>query len=388
MISVARAAWCLTAGAMLLAHPAAAQTRAPMVLQTMQRVADWELAHLDGADHPPSVDAKEKLGWIRSTFYLGLTALADRSRDPKYGNAIFALGENAQWQLGPRPFHADDQLIAQTWIWTFARKHDPRMIAATRQRFDAVIKASPSGSLLMSAPDGCFQRWCWSDALFMGPPGWAALSSATGDLRYLAYADKEYRATTGLLFDPEQSLFYRDSSFKGRDGPDGRKIFWSRGNGWVYAGLARILQTLPPSSPSRSFYRDLFLRLSHKIVGLQKPDGCWAPSLLDRRRDPPPETSGTALFTYGLAWGVRAGLLPAPPYRAAAERGWACLGVALQPDGRLGWVQSQNDRPDTVSADDTQPFGAGAFLLAGSALYDLESSDRPVPSLTSSVGNR
>ena len=373
MPAAARALRCLASGAaLLLSLPAAAQTHtAPAILAQMQRVADWELAHLNQAAAPPSIDAQMPLGWMRSTFYTGLTALADRSADPKYADAIFALGAREHWRLGPRIFHADDQLIAQTWIWAYARRHDAGMIAATRQRFDAIIKANSAGSLLMSTPEGCFQRWCWSDALFMAPPAWIAFSAVTRDLRYLTYADKEYRATTAQLLDLDQSLFYRDSSFKDRSGPDGRKLFWSRGNGWVYAGLARILAALPPDSPSAAFYQGLFLRMSPKIARLQKADGCWSPSLLDPRAATPPETSGTGLFTFGLAWGVKTGLLSDPPYRAAAERGWTCLSRAVAADGRLGWVQSQSDRPDSVLKQDTQPYGAGAFLLAGSALYDL-----------------
>ena len=175
-----------------------------------------------------------------------------------------------------------------------------------------------------------------------------------------------------MLFDPDQSLFYRDSGFKGAAGPDGRKIFWSRGNGWVYASLARILSALPPASPSRGFYRDLFLRLSPKLVRLQKPNGCWPESLLDPRPDTPPETSGTGFLTYGLAWGIKARLLMDDRYRRAAERGWACLSGAVQPDGKLGWVQRPGDAPGLVTKRDTQPYGVGAFPLAGSAIYDLD----------------
>ena len=240
----ARAIGRLAFGAALLTYPAAAQApaAAPAILHQMQRVADWELAHL-GQRRCSALRRRQAAAGLdqERTFTADSPRWRTDPTDPKYADAIFALGEQEHWQLGPRPFHADDQLIAQSWIWAYSRTHDPRMIAAARQRFDAIIKANPSGSLLMSAPDGCFQRWCWSDALFMAPPGWIALSSVTHDPRYLAYADKEYRAATALLFDPDQSLFYRDSSFKGQNGSDGRKLFWSRGNGWVYAGLARIL---------------------------------------------------------------------------------------------------------------------------------------------------
>jgi rhamnogalacturonyl hydrolase YesR len=111
--------------------------------------------------------------------------------------------------------------------------------------------------------------------------------------------------------------------------------------------------------------------MSGKIVALQKPDGSWAPSLLDPSSATPPETSGTGFFTYGLAWGVRAGLLKEPAYRRAAERGWSLLAKAVKPDGKLGWVQQVGSQPDTVGPEHTQPFGVGAFLLAGGAMYDL-----------------
>ena len=363
--------------AMLFAFsgPVQAQDAARDILRKTELVADWELAHPANASAPFSRDSADPLGWIAGTFYTGLTALADRSDNPKYADAILALGEREGWRLGARAFHADDHEVAQNWIWAFNRKHDPRMIAAVRQRFDSILKANPSGSLLMvptSGPgDGCFRRWCWSDALFMGPPGWVALAGALHDPRYLVFADKEYRATAALLFDKDQALFYRDSSYMGRKGAHGEKIFWSRGNGWAYAGLARILTLLPPDSASHGQYADLFLRMSRKIVTLQKPDGSWPPSLLDPRNDTPLEASGTGFFTYGLAWGVKAGLLKDDMYRRAAERGWSALTRAVRPDGKLGFVQQQDAEPNAVRAEDTQPFGVGAFLLAGSAMFDL-----------------
>ncbi len=364
------------AGLLLLAPLSTFADEPKTILATMERVADWELAHPDTASVPPG-RARERnpLDWVVGTFYTGLTALADRSSNPRYTDAILTLGEQKNWGLGPLPFHADNYEVAQNWVWAYQRKHDPRMIAATRQRFDAIMAAHLSDSLLMvptSDPGGgCFRRWCWCDALFMAPMGWIRLSQAVNDPRYLAYADKEFRATTALLFDPSQSLYYRDSSYFGKTGPHGEKIFWSRGNGWVYAALARILATLPAQSPSRPYYQDLFLKMSRRLVTLQKPDGSWAPSLLDPRDNTPPETSGTGFFTFGLAYGVHAGLLKEPQYRHAAERGWSLLTKAVQPEGKLGWVQQVGSEPDSVAADYTQPFGVGAFLLAGSAMIDL-----------------
>ena len=360
---------------LLLSGGTAAADQPQSILSVMQRVADWELAHPGDASMPPARARNyDPLDWVVGSFYTGLTALADRSPDPRYANAIITLGEQKKWSLGPRVFHADDYEVAQNWVWAYRHKHDPRMIAAVRQRFDAIIAANPTTSLeMVPAADsgGCFKRWCWCDALFMGPMGWISLSQAVNDPRYLAYADKEFRATTAYLFDPNQALYYRDSSYFGKTGSHNEKIFWSRGNGWVYAGLARILATLPANSPSRPYYQDLFAKMSRKLVALQKPDGSWAPSLLDPRSDTPPETSGTGFFTFGLAYGVHAGLLKEPMYRGAAERGWAVLVKAVGPDGKLGWVQQVGSEPDSVAAGYTQPFGVGAFLLAGSAMIDL-----------------
>lgn len=362
--------------AMLAGGAAQAREKPGEILKTMEHVADWELAHPGAAFHPATgSDSASPLGWVVGAFYTGLTQLADRSDNPRYGDAILALGARHNWALGPRPFHADDQEVAQQWVWAYARKKDAAMIAPTRARFDAIIAADPQDSLMMvRAPGGiggCFRRWCWSDALFMAPPGWVALAQATGDDRYRKYADREFAATTALLFDKERGLYYRDSSFFGKKGEQGEPIFWSRGNGWAYAGLARILTMLPADAPSRPYYQDLFLRMSKALLPLQKADGTWAPSLLDPRKETPPETSGTAFFTYGFAWGVDHGLLKGAAYRRAADKGWAALGRAVGPDGKLGWVQQIGSKPDAVAADHTQPYGVGAFLLAGSAMYDL-----------------
>jgi rhamnogalacturonyl hydrolase YesR len=359
------------------------------ILSITQRVADWQLAHLNDRQANARPESYEPRGWVQGAFYVGLTALADRSSDPNHRQAVMQAGARENWQLGPRPFHADDHVIAQSWIWAYEHARDPKMIAPVRARFDAIIGAAPNTSLEFreGSPEleaACQDRWCWSDALFMGPPGWVELSRATGDPKYLAYADKEFWATAEALFSKDEQLFYRDSRFLTRKGPHGEKIFWSRGNGWVYAGLARIISFLPPDAPERARYVDLFRQMSDRIVGLQKPDGYWPVSLLGPPQETPPETSGTGFFTFGLAYGVASGMLTEPKYRTAAERGWAALVKAVEPDGKLGWVQQIGYAPDQVHREDTQLYGVGAFLLAGSAMIDLE---KPHPSFRLTLQN-
>ena len=340
------------------------------------KVADWQIANVGKpipAERPESYQTR---GWVMGAYYVGLTAFASVSKAPRFTDAVIKAGDSEHWQLGARPTHADDYVIAQSWIWAYEQKHDPNMIAAVRARFDAILAMNPQGSLdfVGKAPGmeaGCQDRWCWSDALFMGPPAWFELTRATGDAKYAAFADKEYWASVATLYSREDHLFYRDTRFIGRKGAHDERIFWARGNGWVYAGLARIIDILPPNAPERARYVQLFREMSAKLITVQKSDGTWPASLLEPGEGTPPETSGTGFFTFGLAYGVAHGLLTEPQYRAAANKGWAALERAVGPDGKLGWVQPIGAAPDTVKAEDTHPFGVGAFLLAASAMAEL-----------------
>jgi rhamnogalacturonyl hydrolase YesR len=367
----------------LSALPATAQTPKPSkpatapadlsasALTLGRAVADWQLRHMDGqfayvkTQHAKTQNPR---GWIQGAFYSGLTAFADRTGDLGYAQALRTHGVEQDWGLGQRPLHADDHVIAQSWIWVHGRDHDPAQIAPVKARFDAILADPPKAGLTFidgTEDQPCQARWCWSDALFMAPPTWVALSAATKDPRYAAYGDKEFWATTDWLLDKQDGLYFRDSRYFDRKDEQGRKIFWSRGNGWAYAGIVNILKTLPANHPSRPRYVALFKRMSARLISLQKPDGYWSVSLLAPEHSPP-ESSGTSFFVYGLAWGVNNGLLKDPKYTAAARLGWNALARAVQPDGKLGWVQQVGYAPDHVEAGDTQLYGAGAFLLAAS----------------------
>jgi rhamnogalacturonyl hydrolase YesR len=349
--------------------PATVSATAIQALTLGRQVAAWQLAHLDRFDyvhaHPKTADPR---GWVQGALYVGLAAFADRTGDASLVQAIRAHGGEQGWNLGARPLHADDHVIGQTWLWVHGKDHDPAQIAPLKARFDAILADPPHAD--MTFIDGtedqpCQARWCWSDALFMGPATWTGLSRATGDPRYAAYGDQEFWAAADHLFDKQEDLFYRDSRYFDRRDDQGRKIFWSRGNGWVYAGIVDVLKTLPADHPSRPRYEALFRRMSDRLVTLQKADGCWAPSLLAPEHAPP-ETSGTGFFIYGLAYGLNHGLLKGPKYEAAVAKGWTALANAVQPDGKLGWVQQIGYAPDHVEAGDTQLYGVGAFLLAAS----------------------
>jgi len=385
------AATLLTAAAILVPIEAAAAASCKAeaatntsVLAAGAKVADWQLSHLDNFDYVPDTafrrQTEARRDWIQAAFYIGLTQFADVAGQPRYNDAVLAHGEAERWGFDQRPRHADADATGAVWVWAAQHTHDSANLVPIKARFDAVL-ADPSMVALdfeLVPPTGgepyCQARWCWSDALFMAPPAWVALTQATGDGRYLAHADAEFWATTDYLYDQREHLYFRDSRFIARRDAAGRKIFWGRGNGWVLAGLARILNDLPADHPSRPRYEALFTQMAAKIRQLQGKEGYWPVSLLQPQRTP--ETSGTGFFVYGLAWGIDHGQLPAAQYRPSVDRGWRALVHAVQPDGKLGWVQRVGAGPDQVDKDDTQLYGVGAFLLAASEVSKLPTAEQ------------
>ena len=356
------------------------------VLDAMQRVADWQLAH---------PETNRPTGWICAVGDAGMMALAGISGDAKYRDAMLALGETNHWELPVfhgRKYHADDQCIGQTWAELYSLYREPKMIAPMRERFDWILAHPPKDkSLDFSQPDHGQELWSWCDALFMAPPTWLRLYAATGDEKYLNFAVKNFWRTTDFLYDKNENLFFRDSTFFKKTETNGAKVFWSRGNGWVFAGIVRALQYLPMNSPERPRFEQLFADMAKKILSLQQADGLWRASLLDPQDFPTPEASGSALFTYGLAWGVNQGLLDRATFESAVRKAWPALVGCVNADGRLTHVQPAGDRPVQFSADATSPYGGGVFLLAGSEVYRMAVLDAAVPnsqdvSITAEVG--
>jgi rhamnogalacturonyl hydrolase YesR len=345
------------------------------------KVVDWQLANLDNFSsymRNYRENTAHRRGWVHGAMYVGMMNWAALPGNEQYIAPLRKIAEEEEWKLGDRLFHGDDHIVGQMYLAFYEMDKDRDMIDHTIRQLNQILVANPQGSLefLGDSIHGvgweCQLRWCWCDALFMSPQTWIGLSLALGEPQYLEYADREFWATTDYLLDPETHLYFRDSRYFDRRDEAGNKIFWSRGNGWVYAGLVNILRIFPQDHPSYPKYVQLYKDMSATFASLQRDHGFWSPSLLDQSPNPTPETSGTGFITYGLAWGVNNGHLDAGAYGPVVRKGWSALVSAVADDGKLGWVQPIGAAPDSVFETDSQLYGVGAFLLAASQVIGLE----------------
>ena len=346
-----------------------AEISPPAILATMKQVADWQLVH-------PSTSGQRytEKAWTYGAFYAGVMALNEIDRTRKYHDAMVEKGKKFEWQPAPRIYHADDHCVCQMYLELFLKDRDPAMLGPTKERFDFIL-AHPATNDLRMGTRGGQDRWNWCDALFMGPPAWVRLYKATGDTRYLEFMNKEWWATSDYLYDTNEHLYFRDSTYFEKREANGKKIFWSRGNGWVMAGLARVLEMMPRDYAPRSRYEQQFKEMAAKIISLQQPDGLWRASLLDAEAYPLKETSGSGFYTFALAWGINHGLLDRAAYNPAVRKAWAGLVGCVTPEGKLEHVQPVGADPRKFEPTSNDVFGTGAFLLAGKEVYQLAVSD-------------
>jgi rhamnogalacturonyl hydrolase YesR len=323
------------------------------VARAIQKVGDWQLER---------AHAHFNQDWTYAALYAGFMAVPEGAGGKKYQDAMLEMGKKFNWQLGPRIEHADDAALGQTYLDLYFLYHDPAMITPTRERMDAVMRL----------PDDAEKPlWWWCDALFMAPPVLVKLAKATGDRKYLDFMDREWWITSNLLYSQKDRLYYRDKSFFGAHEANGSRVFWSRGNGWVFAGLARVLAEMPTDYPSRPRYVAQFREMAAEVASLQGTDGLWRAGLLDEANYKLPENSGSAFFTYGFAYGINSGILDRKRYKPIVEKALRGLLAHVYEDGRLGSMQPIGAAPGAFTETSSYVYGTGAFMLAGSEVYRL-----------------
>ncbi|WP_298368352.1 glycoside hydrolase family 88 protein [uncultured Lutibacter sp.] len=345
------------------------QTIKPIaVKKEMKKVANWQIEHFretySGRKKPHHIAA-----WTNGALYVGMVKLAQMKGGKKYYKWLKGIGEEQNWKLHNRKYHADDHTIGQMYFELFRKYGDPKMIKSTQESFDFILE-NPSKQPITLDNYKHLERWTWCDALFMAPPVLAKLTTETGDKKYTEFMMKEFEATREHLYDTDENLFYRDNSYIGKL-DDGKKIFWARGNGWVFGGLTLIMDEYEPGSKEYEYFKDIYLKMANKLIEIQTLEGHWAMSLLGQDKYPTPETSGTSFFTFGLAWGINNGLLNKEKFQPHIEKAWNSLVSHITKDGMLGYVQPIGAAPGKAWADKTEVYGTGAFLAAGSEVYKL-----------------
>ncbi|MDR1273533.1 MAG: DUF2264 domain-containing protein [Odoribacteraceae bacterium] len=360
----------------LLASPVAAQDarQAAGVIAIIEKVNDyWQREHPapgnafwhEAAYHAGNMAAHEATGreeyrlyserWAGANEWAG--AKSSRKRDWK-----FTYGETDDHVL-----FGDWQACFQVYADLYRLAPDERKIRRAREVMEHQMSTSENG------------YWWWADGLYMVMPVMTRLYRETGNELYLQKLHEYFTFAKKLMYDEESALFYRDARYvyPAHRTRAGGKDFWSRGNGWVFAALARVLEELPMTDPHRGEYVEIFRAMAAALTRAQRPEGHWTRSILDEAQAPGYETSGTAFFAYGLAWGLNNGILDEATHAPALERAWDYLaGTALQEDGRVGYVQPIGERADQhadVGPRTTANFGVGAFLLAASEmLYRMD----------------
>ncbi|MDR1170718.1 MAG: glycoside hydrolase family 88 protein [Prevotellaceae bacterium] len=329
----------------------------------MLKTAKWQIEHPKHASND----------WTNGAFYAGLYAAWETTKSKDLYRALTDMGNSTKWRPLNRWYHADDIVICQTYIDIYRKEKKREMIQATLDTVDKLL-ANPYPVKGIEVI-----KWWWCDALFMGPATLVKLGVTLKNDEYLKKSDEYFKECYDLLYNKEERLFARDLGYVIKnDGNDrfeanGKKIFWSRGNGWVMGGLVRILKELPKNYPVRPFYEQLYREMAEKIISLQQSDGLWRASLLDPDSYPGGEVSGSGFFCYALAWGINTKLLDRATFKPAVEKAWTALNGCVNEEGRTGWVQPIGADPrKNFTADSWEVYGTGAFLLAGSEVIKLK----------------
>ncbi|WP_316783825.1 glycoside hydrolase family 88 protein [Pedobacter frigiditerrae] len=257
----------------------------------------------------------------------------------------------------------DWQICFQTYIDLYNLNPEPHKIARAKEVMEYEMSTTAN------------DYWWWADGLYMVMPVMTKLYKLTGNQQYADKLYEYFMYANSIMYDKKEKLYYRDAKYvyPKHKSANGKKDFWARGDGWVFAGLAKVLKDLPKNDPHRDEYLTKYKNMAKAIVKCQQAEGYWTRSLLDPQHAPGPETSGTAFFTYGLLWGINNGLLKESKYLPAAKKAYNYLTkTALQESGKVGYVQPIGEKAipgQVVDANSTANFGVGAFLLANCEMY-------------------
>ena len=324
------------------------------------------------ATHP----AEHNAFWDEAAYHTGNMEAYSITGNPEWLDYSQTWAEHNEWKGAKGTDRSkwkynygetDDHVLFGDWQICFQTYADLYNILPDDRR---IKRAKEVMEYEMSTPQSDY--WWWADGLYMVMPVMTKLNKITGNKKYLDKLYEYVLVSDSIMYDPEEGLYYRDAKYvyPKHKSANGKKDFWARGDGWVLAGLAKVLKDAPADWEHRKFFEDKYRKMADAVVACQQAAGYWSRSMYDEEHAPGPETSGTAFFTYGLLWGINNGYLSDPKYLDAAKKGWDYLSkTALQKDGSVGYVQPIGEKAipgQVVDRNSTSNFGTGAFLLAAS----------------------
>ncbi len=341
---------------------------------TIRSAAEYQLKNY-GSNIPTK-------NWLVGTFFSSFVAAYEQTGDAWYLNQTLKWGADSEWDIDNQ-VNADDVCPGQTYLDIYFLKGGDEKIANLTAKLGSLLGRDvlkPGELHEWDKEEKPFigrNVWSWCDALYMAPPVYARMGKATGDKRYYDQLHKLYWDSVDFLYDPAEKLFYRNSKAETEKlkTPNGKQVFWGRGNGWVIGGLARLIPYLEKDDPMRQKYIDIYTDLAYSLAKYQGDDGLWRPCVNDPDWYPMKETTGSSFYVYALAKGLNEGWLPKEYFEPVVLKGWRGLLDCVSPEGRLGYCQLVAGQPNEVRPEDTKDYGVGAFILAGVEMLKLKPLD-------------
>ncbi len=342
------------------------------IISIIKKVNDhWQSSHPD-----PGIPF-----WDNAAYHTGNMAAYAVTGEEKYKEYSLLWANKNNWKgatsdkkeewkysYGETPDHVlfgDWQICFQTYIDLFnlSESKDSSMIARAREVMEYEMSTDKK------------DYWWWADGLYMVMPVMTKLYKVTGNELYLEKLYEYFKYAQSIMYDEETGLFYRDAKYvyPKHKSVNGKKDFWARGDGWVFAGLAKIIQDMPADYAHKAEFISVYKKMAASLKAVQQPEGYWTRSIMDPAHAPGPETSGTAFYTFGYLWGMNNDVIDRDTYEPVVAKSWDYLiHTAMQKDGAIGYVQPIGERAipgQQVDAKSTANFGVGAFLLAASEMY-------------------
>ena len=350
-------------------------------LKQLKLVADYQITNLKRQEQ-----RLKNRTWEVAPFYRGLASAYRLTKDQKYLDLMEKIAGDNKYYLGNSKGFADDHAVVQLYVELALLTGKKHYIEQAKKDFKEQIKVMHKYPFRFKYHR---HRWSWADALFMAPPAWAGISTISGDNSYMDFMVEEFKTNTNALYSPNYKLYFRDERFLSRRSEAGKPIFWSRGNGWVYAGIASVLKWMPKDHASRSYFEKIFIEMSRSLILLQnRKNGLWSMSLLDKEEHSLYETSGSAFFCYGLFWGINNGVLDANRYLPYAVKSWNGLNDKVTSKGRVTYVQPIGAAPGKFNANDTEIYGVGGYLMAAEEYINLIHNTKSLQKITGSCYGR